>query len=102
MVESFGLPFAYYSFPESEAPDLPYVVYYYPNSDDMIADNKNYQPINAVDIEVYTRNKDFALESRVESILKAHDIPYEKNSTYSNLEHMWGILYAAEVIIKEN
>ena len=36
-----GFPLTYYQWPISQAPELPYVVYYYPNRSDDPADNVN-------------------------------------------------------------
>ena len=45
MIRAFDFPYNYYQFPKGEAPAPPFVVFYYPNSDDFIADNKNYSGI---------------------------------------------------------
>ena len=58
MISSIGLDYAYYSFPVDEAPDLPYIVFYYPNYNDLGADDINYQTIAQLNIELYTENKD--------------------------------------------
>ena len=53
-----GLPVTYLMWPEKEAPDLPYICYYYPNSNDEPADNINWAHITALNVELYTQNKD--------------------------------------------
>ena len=64
------IPAAYYMFPEDDtnnpAPPPPFLVYYYSGSDDLDADNANYQRIRPITIELYTETKDFALEAAVE------------------------------------
>lgn len=99
MLEETDLPVVYYTWKNNSAPALPYIVYYYPNSEDFIADNINYQSINALNIELYTENKDFALEQDVESILKENSLVYRKTETYLESEDMYEILYETEVII---
>lgn len=101
MVNTIGLPYAYYSFPIGEAPDLPYVVFYYPSSDDFAADNQNYIPVTNVNLELYTENKDFSSEQTVENVLKQYGIFYDKTESYIDSERMYQILYEFQVMITE-
>ena len=78
MLASTKIPTVYYSWKIGNAPALPYIVYYYPESDDFIADNINFQSINALNIELYTQNKDFATEQIVEDVLKANKAVLDK------------------------
>lgn len=93
------LPMAYYQFPIDEAPDLPYLVYYYDENNDMIADNKNYADISSLTIELYTRTKSFDLEDTVEAVLKENNIVYDKSESFIDDELMYQITYESEVII---
>ena len=103
MIEDIGLPFTYYSFPEEQAPDLPYIVFYYPDYDDLGADNINYQTIANLNIELYTANKDFATESSVETALNSKGLFFRKSETYIEDEHMYEVLYQIQLLIsKEN
>lgn len=99
MLAGSNLPVAYYAFPENQAPDLPYIVYFFTSNDDVIADNTNYVEIVQLNIELYTQNKDFAKEDALESILKSNHIVYSKESAYVNSEHMYQTAYESEVII---
>lgn len=99
MLESTDLPVAYLTWQIGSVPALPYIVYYYPQSDDFIADNINFQKINALNVELYTKNKDFATESLVEAILSQNSLVYEKTETWLEDEGMFQILYETEVII---
>lgn len=99
MIEDFGIPFAYFSYPNDQAPPLPYCVYYYPDRDDMIADNENYVKIEALNIEIYTEVKDLTLEERIEAILKANKIVFDRTESFINSENMYQILYESEVLI---
>lgn len=99
MIRSIGLPFAYYQF--KEPPTLPFIVYYYPSSDDFMADNRNFVNIEAINIELYVENKDFAKEKTIEDVLKANGITYRKNESYIEDERMYQILYESEVLINE-
>lgn len=96
LIESFGIPSTYYSFPTNQAPSLPYVVYYYPNRDDVMADNENFVKVATLRIELYTDIKDFALEGNIEDSLP---FPYSKESLYIDSEKMYETIYESEVII---
>lgn len=102
MIESIGLENAYYQYPEGEAPELPYILFYYPERDDFQADNKNYAKIPQLNIELYTKEKSFDLEETIESILDANDFAYDKEEQYIESEKMYEVLYTMEVIINES
>ena len=99
MVSSIGIPFAYHHFPENTEQQPPFICYYYPQSNDMIADNTNYQKINELIIELYTDNKDFDLEETVETVLKANDFVYSREETYIDTEKMYMVVFNMGVII---
>lgn len=99
MIEDIGLPFTYCSYPEKEAPPLPYIVYYYPGTQNIPADDSVYVISQTLNIELYTRNKDFELEEAVETVLKANNIVWDKTETYIDTEHMFEVLYEMEVFI---
>lgn len=102
MINGIGYPYAYYQFandPNNPPPPPPFICFYYPNSDDLKADNINYAAINALIIELYTDEKDFVAESAVEAVLKYNEIPYDKTETYIDSEKMFQITYVMEVLI---
>ena len=96
-------PFAYYQFQEdpdgANAPSLPFIVYYYPGSDDMAADNGNYAGIRQLIIELYTESKSFTTEAALEAVLKTNEMPFRKAETYISTERMYMITYSMEVLI---
>lgn len=99
MVSSIGLPYAYYQFPEGTAQAPPFVVFFYADTDDVFADDTNYQRIATLNIELYTSEKDFATESTIEQILTNNNLTYYKEENYIDSEQMWQIAYEMEVII---
>lgn len=99
MVSSIGLPYAYYQFPEGTAQAPPFVVFFYADTDDVFADDTNYQRIATLNIELYTSEKDFATESTVEQILTNNNLTYYKEENYIDSEQMWQIAYEMEVLI---
>lgn len=99
LLEAIGFPVCYYSWPVGGAPSLPYIVYYYPSDDDLQADNVNYQKIVNVNIELYTENKDFTAEARVEEALNASHIPFSRLESYISDENMYEVLYQCQLVI---
>lgn len=99
MVASIGLPYAYYQFPEGTSQTPPFVCFFYTGIDDLYADDKNYQRIVTLNIELYTSEKDFEKEAALEKILNDNGLTYYKEENYIDSESMWQIAYEMEVII---
>ena len=99
MVASIGVPYAYYQFPEGTAVAPPFVCFYFEGSDDLYADDKNYQKIRPLTIELYTDNKDFSLEATVEGILTSNGLTYARNESWIDSERMNMVAYTADIII---
>lgn len=101
MLAATKLPATYYSWPEKKAPALPYLVWYFPGSDNFAADNKVYQRILTLNIELYTENKSFATEDAVEAVLNDFGMVWDKVETFIESERMYQVLYTMEVFINE-
>lgn len=101
MVESIGVPFAYYQFPEGTEQACPFVCFYFSGSNDLAADNTNYQRIRPLIIELYTDNKDFALEATVEAVLNQNGLVYARDEAFIDSEKMNMVTYTTEIIITE-
>ena len=71
ILKSAGFPYAYDHFAEGEAPDPPFVCYLLPGSDNFSADGKVYYRISEARVELYTDQKDFAAERKLEDALDA-------------------------------
>lgn len=99
MIESIGLPYAYYQFSEDTAEAPPFVVFFYSQTADQYADDLNYQRIEQLNIELYTSEKDFELEARIEKLLSDHGLTYYREENYLDSEKMYQIAYETEVII---
>ena len=99
MVESMGLPCSYYEFPEGTAQAPPFICFFYGPSDDLYADNSNYQGIRQLNIELYTRNKDFALEKTIEDTLNLNGLTFYREESFIDTEKIWQIAYEMEVMI---
>lgn len=99
MIESIGLPFSYYQFPEGTGQAPPFICFFYSDTNDQYADNVNYQRIVTLNIELYTSEKDFETEAALEDILFESSLSYYKEENYLKSEKMWQIAYEMEVII---
>ena len=96
MLDEMGLPFAYHHFAEGESPDLPFICYLLPGSNNFSADGKVYYKINEVHIELYTDWKDLAVEQGVEAVLDGHGIFYNKSEVWIESEKLYEVLYTFE------
>ena len=92
-----GLPFAYDHFAEGESPDPPFICYLVPNSDNFAADGKVYYKINELHIELYTDCKDLSAEQKLEDVLDAYSIYYEKSEVWIESEKLYEVLYTFEM-----
>lgn len=101
MVESIGLPFAYYQFDEGTGQAPPFVCFFYTGSDDLYADQKNYQKITGLSIEFYSAEKDFDTEESIEAILNNAGLTYSKEENFIDSEKMWQIAYDMEIVLTE-
>lgn len=100
MLDETGLPSAYHHFAEGESPDPPFLVFLFPESDNFGADNRVYQKIDVLNIELYTDRKDPALEESLETIFDNHDLFYQKSETWIEDEMMYEVLYEMRMLIK--
>lgn len=99
MIESIGLPYAYYQFPEGTEQPTPFVCFFYSYNNDMKADDSNYQKIEHLIIELYTDNKDFNLEQTVEEVLTSNGIVWSRDEEWIDSERMLEVVYEMDVVI---
>lgn len=102
MIETIGVKYAYYQFPEGTNVAPPFICFYYTGSNDVLADNTNYQRIDTLIIELYTDTKDFTLESSVEAVLNLNGLVFNKAEQYIDTEQLFEQIYTADVIITED
>lgn len=102
MLEEANLPLAYDHFAEGESPDPPFLVFLFPGTDNVFADNRVWQKVNRLNIELYTVEKNPETEERIEDILDSYEIPYEKTEVWIESEKMYEVLYQTEIIYGGN
>lgn len=93
IIKKTGIPFAYDHFAEGESPDPPFICYLLPGSDNFAADGRVYFKINDVRIELYANSKDLSVEQKLEDVLDAHEIFYNKSETWIDSEKLYEVLY---------
>lgn len=97
ILKETGIPFAYDHFAEGESPQPPFLCYLLPASDNFSADGKVYYKVSGVNVELYTDRKDLSLEGKVEAVLDAHGIFYEKSEVWIESEKLYEVLYTFEM-----
>ncbi len=98
MLGEVGIPFAYDHFAEGESPDPPFLVFLYPGTENLFADDAVYKKIDSLHIELYTDRKDPDLERRFGAVLMAHDLPWEKSEVWIESEKMYENLYKTQIV----
>lgn len=101
MIAEIGIPYAYYQFPEGTEQATPFACFFYSGDNDFKADNSNYQKIEHLIIEVYTDNKDFALEATVESVLASHEMVWTRDEEWIESERMVEVVFEMDVVMTE-
>ena len=99
MIESIGLPYAYYQFEKDTAKPPPFICFYYSGNDPFSADNTNYVKVQNLVIELYTEDKRFDIEEQLENLLTENEIVFEHYETYIDTEKMFMQTYEMEVIV---
>ena len=101
MIAGIGVPTAYYQFIDNTGIAPPFICFYYPGDNNFKADGINYAKINRLIIELYTNNKDFALEAEVENVLTENGFAFSRNETYIGTEQMYMVIFETQVVITE-
>lgn len=97
LIASIGLPYAYDHF---DAPQqLPYICFLYPSSENFAADGIVYQKVVQLSIELYTKQKEPALEKTVEDVLNAAELFYDSSESYIESEKMHMSVWTTSVLI---
>lgn len=99
MIQSIGLPCAYYEFPENTGQAPPFVVWFFATDTDVKADDTNYCDKEVLAVELYTKIRDFDQERAVEAVLTANGFCYSKEPNFIQKEKIWQIAYESEVLI---
>ena len=96
-LEKLEIPIQYRSFSVGHAPELPYILFYEDDSDNVFADNHNYYDVLNVSCELYTDEKDIELETKLQKLLYDLEIQYNSTETFIDSENMY--MKAYDVVI---
>jgi len=97
MLSGTGLQVAYQFFAEKACPDMPFITYDVPGSNNFSADNKIFQKVRHINIHLWTIKKDEASELLIENVLSNNGLPWSKRETYLSAERCFEIIYETEV-----
>ncbi|WP_195270326.1 hypothetical protein [Eubacterium sp. 1001713B170207_170306_E7] len=98
LLKTTGMPVAYHHWEVGEVPPLPYLIYYEDSSDSFYADNRVYQQVIGVTVELYTDRKDPAIEEKLETVMDHNDIAYTTYESYLESEQMYLHGYEFEIL----
>ena len=97
IIETAGLPCVYRQWEEGKAPPLPYCAYYAGRANNFAADGLVWFTAQRYTVELYTEDKDPAVEAVLEVALTAAGIFWTKDEMYIDSERMNEIIYEIEV-----
>ena len=95
ILEKLKIPIAYNHFSTVQKP--PYLVYKVTSTTNFIADNKVYQKIRKVDLELYTESKNEKLEEKLEAILCENEMAFDYFESYIQSENVYQVIYEISV-----
>lgn len=87
----------YNAWEEGKAPRLPFICYRETQSNNFYADDKVYQKIQYIDIELYSKLKDSESEELIEETLNNNNLAWEKTETYLYDEKCFQIIYEISI-----
>lgn len=96
-LEKLGVPIQYRAFQVGHAPELPYLIFYENDSDNVFADNHNYYDVLNIVCELYTDNKDIELETKLQKLFYDNEIEYNSTETYIDSENMYLKAYDVQI-----
>lgn len=83
----------YYAFPVSNAPGLPFMVYFYGDETPLNADGINYWTATHIYVEFYSKLRDLTRERNIEQAFKANGIAFTKSSQFLDDEQDYITVY---------
>lgn len=96
-LEQLDIPIQYRAFSVGQAPELPYLIFYENDSDNVFADNSNWFDVLNVICELYTDNKDIELETKIQKLFYDTEIQYNSTETYIDSENMYLKAYDVQI-----
>ncbi|RBP89397.1 hypothetical protein DFO70_11144 [Cytobacillus firmus] len=103
ILDQTGFPVAYSHFNETDdvPPQPPFIAYLVTGSNNFFADEKVYKRIDSINVELYTSIKDELAEKKVEDLLTANGIAYQKDESWIQAEKLFLQIYDFDIIVTE-
>lgn len=98
ILEESRYPVAYRMFAKQTLPTMPFIVYHETNSNHYEADNKVYQKVQEINVDLYTQTKNETAENKIETLLDNSDIIYVKYESYLQEEKAYMITYTIQIL----
>lgn len=95
VLQPTGIPWTYHHWERKQEP--PYGVYLDQRDDPFYADDLNYVDFRETRLEVYSLERDPALDGRVKAALDQAGIPYEVDYTWIESEGLYETIFEIEV-----
>lgn len=102
IAQTVGCPYSYYTNDEAQVVKAPFLLFDYPDRDDLAADDTNYVHMQNLNIEYDSHFRDLDKETLIESKLTEYGLFYTKNSGYINGENAYETMYSMQVVITES
>lgn len=99
IADAVGCGYHYYDEGERDIIKTPYLLFDYPDRNDMKADDRNFMKVQKLNIEYDSKGKDIDAESKIEEILEEADLTYTKEDTHYERQDAYGVMYSMEVVI---
>lgn len=96
MLQEIGIEYRYYNFEEEEL-EPPYMYWYTPEVNNFAADGKAYFSVCELRIGLYTGQKNWEQEKKIEEVLEKYEIFWKKTETWIESEALYEVLYEMEV-----
>ena len=96
-LEKLEIPIQYRAFASGQAPELPYIIFYENDSDNIFADNSNWFDVLNVVCELYADEKDIELETKIQKLFYDTEIQYNSTETYIDSENMYLKAYDVQI-----
>ena len=97
LLAATGLPVTYQYWEENEVPDLPYICYMAPQTNNFFADGKVYFTATKIRIELYTEYIDPLTELKLTNILDAEGYGWNRQEERIESEGFYQITFEIEV-----
>ena len=100
MIDSIGLPYTYGAF-LGDAPQPPFLVFFYPEGRDFYADGENYGYIDELRLRRYSAEPELHEDRRIVRLLNDNGLSCRWERSYDADNHLWMTEFITEVSIRE-